>query len=157
MRPNSARTTLARAPSISARPTLPSGPHAHSASRPLPPWCGPRRLRDEGELIAEGKITDPARIEDYEKRTGLVAKLRKEHLIRAKDALEASVEIADKSDVDEALEWLRIHKEKELNKALKLLQRQEEGEEVEVEEEEPEPDDPDIEVFICEPPPLRGM
>jgi hypothetical protein len=64
---------------------------------------------------------------------------------------------ADKSDVDEALEWLRKHKEKDLNNALKLQQRQKEGEEVEVEEEEPEPDDPDIEVYICEPPPLRGM
>jgi hypothetical protein len=143
-----------RASTISAGSAPPS---AQSASRPLSHPCGPPRLRDEGELIAEGKITDPARIEDYEKRTGLVAKLRKEHLIRAKDAKEASIEITNKSDVEEALEWLRRHKEKEANTALKLMKRQEEGEEVEVEEEEPEPDDPDIEVFICEPPPLRGM
>ena len=115
------------------------------------------RLRDEGELIAEGKITDPARIEDYEKRTGLVAKLRNDHLIRAKDAVEAANEIAVKDDVGEALEWLRFHKEKDYNMALKLQQRRNEGEEVEVEEEDPEPDDPDVEVFVCEPPPLRGM
>jgi len=114
-------------------------------------------LRDEGELIAEGKITDPARIEDYEKRTGLVAKLRNDHLIRAKDAVEAANEIAVKDDVGEALEWLRFHKEKDYNMALKLQQRRNEGEEVEVEEEDPEPDDPDVEVFVCEPPPLRGM
>jgi hypothetical protein len=35
-------------------------------------------------------------MEDYEKRTGLIAKLRRDHLIRAKDAIEASHEITGK-------------------------------------------------------------
>jgi len=118
---------------------------------------GKNMLRDEGELIAEGKITDPDKIADYRKREGLTSTLRETHLIRKKDAWEAAGEIENKDDVDEALAWLQRHKEKDYNAALKLQGRRAEGEEVEVEEEEPEPDDPDVEVYVCEPPPLRGM
>ena len=51
-----------------------------------------------------------------------------------------------KDDVDEALEWLRFHKEKDSNTAARNKALKEKGEEYEIIEEDPEPDDPDIEV-----------
>ena len=51
-----------------------------------------------------------------------------------------------KDDVDEALEWLRFHKEKDSNNAARNKALKDKGEEYEIIEEDPEPDDPDIEV-----------
>ena len=85
-----------------------------------------------------------------------------------------------KDDVDEALEWLRFHKEKDSNNAARNKALKDKGEEYEIIEEDPEPDDPDVEanaargaplclpatplsplvrsqVYVCEPPLLRGF
>ena len=51
-----------------------------------------------------------------------------------------------KDDVDEALEWLRFHKEKDSNNAARIKALKDKGEEYEIIEEDPEPDDPDVEV-----------
>jgi len=112
-------------------------------------------LRDEAELIAEGKITDPELIDDFNKRQATIKVLREEHCFAERHAKEAALEIKVKDDVNEALEWLQFHKEKDFNEAARLKKARAEGEEIEIEEEEPEPDDPDVQVYVCEPPMLR--
>ena len=114
------------------------------------------RLRDEGELIVEGKITDPELIEDFNKRQATINVLREEHCFRLDHAKEAAQEINVKDDVNEAIEWLQAYKEKDFNLAMDLKKRRDEGEEIEIEEEDPENDDPDVEVYVCEPP-LGGI
>jgi len=114
------------------------------------------RLRDQGELIKEGKITDPEQIETYVKRHATIKVLREEYCFREAHAKEVAYEVRNPDDVQEALEWLRFHKEKDFNEAAKLVKKREEGEEIEIMEEDPEPDDPDIQIYICEPPALRG-
>ena len=115
-------------------------------------------LRPEGELIAEGKITDPDRIDEYNRKQATIKLLREQHLIREMDATEAVEEVENKQDVEEALEWLRSNKGKEFKVAAQLIQRRDEkGEQVDVEEEDPEEDDPDIEVYTCEAPELMGF
>uniref|UniRef100_A0A7S0P4Q1 Uncharacterized protein n=1 Tax=Calcidiscus leptoporus TaxID=127549 RepID=A0A7S0P4Q1_9EUKA len=113
-------------------------------------------LRPEAELIEEGKITDAEMIDDYKKRQATIAVLRSEHCFRLDHARECSNEIAVKDDVNEALEWLRIYKEKDFNKANELKQRREGGEEIEIEEEDPLPDDPDVQIYVC-PAPMGGL
>ena len=82
--------------------------------------------------------------------------LREEYCFREVHAKEVAYEIRNADDIQEALEWLRFHKEKDFNEAAKLVKKREEGEEIEIMEEDPEPDDPDIQIYICEPPALRG-
>lgn len=48
--------------------------------------AGKNMLRDEGELIAEGKITDPDKIADYRKREGLTSTLRETRARRRRGA-----------------------------------------------------------------------
>jgi len=113
-------------------------------------------LREESELIKEGKITDPEQIETYIKRQATIRVLREEYCYRLMHAKEAAYEIRNPDDISEALEWLKFHKEKDSNEAKALVKKREEGEEIEIQEEDPEPDDPDIQIYICEPPPLKG-
>jgi len=108
-------------------------------------------LRDEKELIAEGKITDPDQIADFNKREATIAVLREVYCFRLVHAKEVSIEISVKDDINEALEWLQTHKEKDFNEAQALKAKKEAGEEIEIMEEDPEPDDPDIQIYICEP------
>uniref|UniRef100_A0A7S0PVW2 Uncharacterized protein n=1 Tax=Coccolithus braarudii TaxID=221442 RepID=A0A7S0PVW2_9EUKA len=109
-------------------------------------------LRDEGELISEGKITDPELIDEYNKRQATIKVLREQYCFRLDHAAEAVTEIDVKDDITEALGWLQTFKEKDSNKARDLQERRDKGEEIEIEEEDPEPDDPDVQIHVCERP-----
>ena len=91
------RSTAAPSP----RPSFPGGALSRRAAPPrdLPPPAAARKrrqavaaaagknmLRDEGELIAEGKITDPDKIADYRKREGLTSTLRETRARRRREA-----------------------------------------------------------------------
>jgi hypothetical protein len=114
-------------------------------------------LLDEGELIKQGLLTDPEQIDSYNKRQATIKTLREVHCYRFDHAREAAGEIKVKDDVNEAVEWLKFNKEKDSIVADKLKAQKDAGEEIEIQEEDPDPDDPEIQVYVCEPPALRGF
>merc|ERR1712139_681690 len=93
------------------------------------------KLREESVLIKEGKITDPEQIDSYHKRQAMIRLLREEYCLREKHAREVSNEIKVKDDINEAIEWLKFHKEKDFNIAQKLVKAKESGETYEIQEE----------------------
>ena len=102
-------------------------------------------------------LTDPEQIDSYNKRQATIKTLREVYCYRLDHAKEVTSEIKVKDDVNEALEWLKFHKEKDSIAAAKLKEQKDAGEEVDIQEEDPDPDDPEIQVYRCEPPPLRGF
>jgi len=112
-------------------------------------------LKEEEQLIHEGLITDQTTVLDFKKKQALIKKLRAEYCVREKHAKEVVNEIRIKDDVNEAIEWLRFHKEKDWNIAEKLKTKKDAGEKYEVEEES-EVDD-DVEIYVCEPLRLGGF
>jgi len=105
------------------------------------------KLKDEGTLIEEGKITDQEMIMDYHKKQATIKTLREGYAVREKHAKEVANEIKVKDDVEEAVAWLQRHKEKDWNEAVKKKERIEAGEkgiqvdkEVDTEDEEDDPD-----------------
>lgn len=101
------------------------------------------KLKDEGVLISEGKITDQDMINDYYKKQQTIRALQSQYCIRTKHAKEVANEIKEKDSVDEAVEWLKFHKEKDWNEAAKKKERQDAGETVVVDKEVDTEDEPD--------------
>eukprot|EP00966_Prymnesium_polylepis_P011197 257782-Prymnesium_polylepis.3 len=141
------------------------------------------KLKDEGVLIAEGKITDQEMIDNYYKKQATIKTLREDYAIREKHAKEVRArairsphaittarqdmlspwrarwhgplvrypaaalalrpptlpnvanELKESDSVDEAIEWLKFHKEKDWNEAMKKKERMDAGETVQVEKE----------------------
>jgi len=93
------------------------------------------KLKDEGVLIAEGKITDQEMIDKYYKKQATIKTLREDYAIREKHAKEVANELKESDSVDEAIEWLKFHKEKDWNEAMKKKERMDAGETVQVEKE----------------------
>jgi len=94
------------------------------------------KLKDEGVLIDEGKINDQEMIENYYKKQATIKALRETYCFRKDHAEETAFEIKDKASVDEALEWLRFHKEKDFQVAMKLKEKKDAGEVVHIKERE---------------------
>lgn len=107
-----------------ARPALPSDSGTH------PEHFVQNKLKDEGTLIEEGKITDQEMIMDYHKKQATIKTLREGYAVREKHAKEVANEIKVKDDVEEAVAWLQRHKEKDWNEAVKKKERIEAGEKV---------------------------
>lgn len=96
------------------------------------------KLKPEQQLIEEGRITDPEIVENFQKKQAVKKVLREEYCVREKHADEVIEEIKDKGDLAEAIEWLRLHKEKDWNDADALKKKKDAGEKYEViEEDEP--------------------
>jgi len=93
------------------------------------------KLKDEGVLIAEGKITDQEMIDNYHKKQSTIKALHETYAVRTKHAKEVANEITDKASVDEAISWLKFHKEKDWNEADKKAKAIAAGEEVSVDKE----------------------
>jgi len=106
-------------------------------------------LKEEGQLISEGLITDEEVINDYGKKLETIRILREEFCVRHKHAKEAANEIKVKNDVNEAIEWLRFHKEKDWGIAEKGKAKRDAGETHEVQEESDVEDG--VEIYVCEP------
>jgi hypothetical protein len=75
--------------------------------------------------------------------------LREQYCVREKHAKEVANEIKIKDDVNEAIEWLRFHKEKDWGIAEKLKAKRDAGEKDEVQEESDVEDG--VEIYVCEP------
>ena len=99
--------------------------HSHSYAS-----AAQNKLKDEGQLIQEGRITDQEIVMDYYKKQATIKTLRGQYAIREKHAKEVASEIKTKDDVEEAVEWLKFHKEKDWNEAVKKQERIEAGEKV---------------------------
>ena len=111
-------------------------------------------LKEEGQLISEGLITDEEVINDYGKKLETIRILREEFCVRHKHAKEAANEIKVKNDVNEAIEWLRFHKEKDWSIAEKGKAKRDAGETHEVQEESDVEEG--VEIYECEPMRLGG-
>ena len=96
-------------------------------------------------LIDEGKITDQEYISDYYKKQDTIKTLREEYCFKRAHAVECANDKAlkDKGSVEEALEWLRFHKENDYNEAMKLKEKKDAGEEYKVIEKEGDGSDDD--------------
>ena len=112
-------------------------------------------LKEEGQLISEGLITDEEVINDYGKKLETIRILREEFCVRHKHAKEAANEIKVKNDVNEAIEWLRFHKEKDWSIAEKGKAKRDAGETHEVQEESDVEEG--VEIYECEPMRLGGF
>jgi hypothetical protein len=106
-------------------------------------------LKEESQLINEGLITDETQIADYHKKVETIKVLREQYCVREKHAKEVANEIKIKDDVNEAIEWLRFHKEKDWGIAEKLKAKRDAGEKDEVQEESDVEDG--VEIYVCEP------
>ena len=106
-------------------------------------------LRTERELIESGALTDETQVANWHKKVALVKLLRDEYCVREKHAKEVANEIKIKDDVNEAIEWLRFHKEKDWGIAEKLKAKRDAGEKDEVQEESDVEDG--VEIYVCEP------
>ena len=98
------------------------------------------KLKDEGTLISEGKITDPEEVANYYKKQDTIKVLREEYCFKKAHAVECANDSAlkDKGSVQEALEWLRFHKERDYNEAMEIKGKKDAGEEYKVIEKEDE-------------------
>lgn len=98
------------------------------------------KLKSDKTLIDEGKITDPEFISDYYKKQDTIKELRETYCFKKAHADECANDKAfkDKGDVNEALEWLRFHKEKDFNEAAEIRKKKEAGEEYKIVEKEDE-------------------
>merc|ERR1712046_46287 len=112
-------------------------------------------LKEEKQLIHEGLITDQTTVLDFRKKEALIKQLRNDYCVREKHAKEVANEIRIKDDINEAIEWLRFHKEKDWGIAEKLKAKKDAGEKYMVEEESDVEDD--VEIYICEPLRLGGF
>ena len=106
------------------------------------------KLKSDKTLIDEGKITDPEFISDYYKKQDTIKTLREEYYFKKAHAEECAndKDFKDKGSVEEALEWLRFHKERDFNEAAEIKKKKDAGEEykiVEKEDEGKEEDDDD--------------
>jgi len=106
-------------------------------------------LKDEAQLIGEGLITDEVRIADYHKKVETIRLLREEHCVREKHAKETANAIKIKDDINEAIEWLRFHKEKDWGIAEKAKAKKDAGDPYDVQEESDLEDG--VELYVCEP------
>jgi len=111
-------------------------------------------LKEESQLISEGLITDETQVADYHKKVETIKQLREEYCVREKHAKEVANEIKIKDDINEAIEWLRFHKEKDWGIAEKLLEKKNQGEKYEIQEESDIEEG--VELYICEPQRLGG-
>ena len=102
-------------------------------------------LKSDKQLIDEGKITDPEYIADFYKKQDTIATLREEYCFKKAHATECANDSAlkDKGSVEEALEWLRFHKEKDFNEAAAIKKKKDAGEEYKIVEKEDEGKDED--------------
>ena len=82
------------------------------------------------------------------------ARLRDEYCVRHKHAKEVADEIKIKDDVNEAIDWLRFHKEKDWGIAEKGKAKRDAGEKHEVQDESDVEDG--VEIYECEPMRLGG-
>ena len=98
------------------------------------------KLKSDKTLIEEGKITDPEFISDYYKKQDTIKELREVHCFKKAHAEECANDKAlkDKGSVEEALEWLRFHKEKDFNEAAEIKKKKDAGEEYKIVEKEEE-------------------
>jgi hypothetical protein len=103
------------------------------------------KLKSEGVLIQEGRITDQEQIADYYKKQDTIKTLREEYCFKRAHAVECAEDKAlkDKGSIEEALEWLRFHKEQDYNEAMALKAKKDAGEEYKVIEKEDEGKDSD--------------
>ena len=97
-------------------------------------------LKSEGKLIEEGKITDQEIVANYYKKQDTIKALREDYCFKRAHAVECAEDrgFVNKGSVEEALEWLRMHKEADYNEARALKERKDAGEEVKVVEKEEE-------------------
>ena len=98
------------------------------------------KLKSDKTLIDEGKITDPEYVADYYKKQDTIKTLREEYCFKKAHAEECANDKAfkDKGSVEEALEWLRFHKERDYNEAASLKKLKDNGEEYTIVEKEDE-------------------
>ena len=98
------------------------------------------KLKSEGQLIEEGKVTDPEDVANYYKKQDTIKVLREEYCFKRAHAVECVNDKAlkEKGSVEEALEWLRFHKERDFDEAMALKKKKDEGEEITVVEKEDE-------------------
>jgi len=98
------------------------------------------KLKSEGQLVQEGLITDAEEVANYYKKQDTIKALRETYCFKRAHAVECANDKAfeDKGSVEQALEWLRFHKENDYNEAMKLKSQKEAGEEVKVIEKEDE-------------------
>ena len=66
------------------------------------------KLKDEGTLIEEGKITDQEMIMDYHKKQATIKTLREGYAVREKHAKEVANEIKVKDESGDLLSTIRI-------------------------------------------------
>jgi len=114
----------------------------------------PRRAHRRGAASVAPPSQHPrsrfvAQIADYHKKVETIKVLREQYCVREKHAKEVANEIKIKDDVNEAIEWLRFHKEKDWGIAEKLKAKRDAGEKDEVQEESDVEDG--VEIYVCEP------
>ena len=83
------------------------------------------KLKSEGQLIEEGKVTDPEDVANYYKKQDTIKVLREEYCFKRAHAVECANDKAlkEKGSVEEALEWLRFHKERDFDEAMALKKK----------------------------------
>jgi len=98
------------------------------------------KLKSDKVLIEEGRITDPEFISDYYKKQDTIKELREVYCFKKAHAVECANDKAlkDKGSVEEALEWLRFHKERDFNEAAEIKKKKDAGEEFKIVEKEDE-------------------
>jgi len=103
------------------------------------------KLKSDETLINEGKITDQAFISEFYKKQETIKTLRETYCFKKAHAVECANDSAfkNKDDVNEALEWLRYHKEKDFNEAAEIKKKKDAGEDYKVIEQGADKEDDD--------------